>query len=76
MAKRAHFPSLIERVRKERKRRAKSFLPRSMKFHWTVFVGSRTKFHRINEGYAWVLRKKDFAEDLRNEISGDRSSRV
>ena len=34
------------------------------------------KVHRIDEGYAWVPRKKDFAEDLRKEISGDRSFRV
>ena len=62
--------------REERKRRAKGFLPRSTEFRWSVLVGLRTKVHRIDEGYAWVPRKKYFAEDLRKEISGNRSCRV
>ena len=43
---------------RDRERRAKGFLP-------------RTKVRRIDEGYAWVPRKKDFAKDLRKEILGD-----
>ena len=63
-------------MREERKRRAKSFFPRSMEFCWSVFVGQRTKVHRIDEGYAWVPRKKGLSEDPRKDISGDRSCRV
>ena len=74
--KRAHFPILTERWREERKTRAKVFLPRSTKFCWSVFVGLRTKVHRIDEGYVWVPRKKDFVEDPRREISGDQSCLV
>ena len=48
------FPSLTERVKEERKRRAKSILLRSIKFCWSVFVRPRTKVHCIDEGYAWV----------------------
>ena len=55
-------------MRKERKKRAKSFLPRSTEFHRSVFVGPRIKVHRIDKGYAWVPRKKDFAKDPRREF--------
>ena len=33
-----------------------------------VFIGPRTKVHRIDEGYAWVPRTRVLAEDLRKEI--------
>ena len=71
---RAHFPSLIERERERgeaRKRRAKGFLPISTKFCWSFFFEPRTKVHRIDKGYAWVLGKTDFLEDPRKEILGD-----
>ena len=55
-------------MREEKKRRAKIFLLRSTEFRWSVFVGPKTTVHRIDEGYAWVPRKKDFAEDPRKEI--------
>ena len=31
------------------------------------------KVHCIDEGYTWVLEKRDFAEDSRGEILGNRS---
>ena len=34
------------------------------------------KVHRIDEGYACVLEKRDFAEDPRGEILGNRNCRV
>ena len=74
--KRSIFTGLTERVRKERKRRAKGFLPRSTEFRLSVFVGPRTKVYRIDEGNAWVPRKKDFTKDPRKEISRNRSFRV
>ena len=67
---------LTERVREERKRRAKSFLPRSTEFRWSVFVGPRTKVHHIDEGYVWVPRKKVLAKDPRNDILGNLNYRV
>ena len=51
------------RVREERKMRAKSFLPRSTEFRWSEFVEPRTKVHRIDEGYTWVPKTRDFVED-------------
>ena len=56
--------------------RAKDFLPKSMEFRSSVFVGPRSKVHHIDKGYVWVPRKKDFAEDPRKEISGNRSCQV
>ena len=50
-AKRAHFPS-FDRERDEKKERGESsFLPRSTEFYGSVFVGPRTKVHRIDERY-------------------------
>ena len=34
------------------------------------------KVHRIDEGYTWVPEKRDFAEDPRGEISGNRIFRI
>ena len=62
------------RVREERKRRAKSFLPRSTKYRWSVFVRLRTKVHRIDEGYAWVPKTQDFTEDPNEEIGKSKVS--
>ena len=62
------------RVREERKRRAKSFLPRSTKFRRSKFVGPRTKVHRIDEGYAWVSKMRDFAKDLNKEFKKSKVS--
>ena len=39
-----------------------------MELRWSDFVGPRTKVHRIDEGYAWVPKTRDFAEDPRKEI--------
>ena len=65
------------RERGEKKERGElSFLPRSTEFCGSVFVGLRTKVHRIDERYAWVHEKRDFAEDPRGEILGNRSCRV
>ena len=64
----AHFPGLTERVREERKMRAKSFLLRSIEYFRLVFVRLRTKVHRIDKGYEWVPRKKYFSEDPGKEF--------
>ena len=58
--------------------RAKRFLPRSTEFHRLKFVEPRTKVHRIDKGYAWVPKTRDFTEDPNEEfrkskISGLRS---
>ena len=64
------------RVRKKKKkRRAKSFLPRSTEFRRSKFVDPRTKVYRINEGYAWVPKMRYFAEDpneefMKSKVSG------
>ena len=62
------------RVRKERKRRAKSFSLQSMGFRWTgfrwsEFVGPRTKFHRISiRATRGVPKTRDFFEDPSEEF--------
>ena len=37
-------------------------------FSWSEFVGSRTKVHLLDEGYEWVLKTRDFAEDSSKEF--------
>ena len=78
MAKRANFlVGSLEREREEKRERGESsFLLRSTKFCGSIFIGIRTKVHRIDERYAWVPKKRDFTEDPRGEISGNQSCRV
>ena len=61
-------------MREERKRRAKSFIPRSTKFRRSKFIGPRTKVHRINEGYARVSKMWDFTEDPNEEFEKSKVS--
>ena len=63
-----------EREREERKRRAKSFFPRFTEFRRSKFVGSRTKVHYIDEGYAWVPKTRDFVEDPNDEFGKSKVS--
>ena len=55
---------------------SEGFFLRSTEFRWLVFVGLRTKVHRIDEGYTWVSEKRDFFEDIRAGISGNQSCQV
>ena len=58
----AHFFYCVH-LREER--RAKGFLPRSTEFRWSVFVGQKTKVHRIDEGYAWPgMKISDISIDI------------
>ena len=62
------FSWFCPRVREERKRRVKSFLPRSTEFRRSKFVEIKTKVHHINEGYAWVSKMRGFAWDPNKEF--------
>ena len=39
-----------------------------MELRWSDVIGLRTIVHRIDKGYAWVPRSRDFAEDPKKEI--------
>ena len=63
---------------RERERESSNFSLRSTKIEWSEFVGLRTKFHLLDEGYAWVPNIRDFTEDSSEEfgksnVSGLRS---
>ena len=45
-----------------------------MGFRRSEFVGLRTKVHHIDEGYAWVLKMRDFAEDPSKELEKSKVS--
>ena len=45
-----------------------NFSLRSMEFRLSEFVGSRTKVHLLDNGYAWVPKTRDFIENSREEF--------
>ena len=51
---------------RERRERALSFSLRSTELRCSDFVGPRIKVHRINEGYVWVTRTRDFTEESKD----------
>ena len=60
---------MCERGEKERKKkRNPNFSLQSMEFRRSEFVGLRMKVHLLNEGYAWVPKTRDFAEDSNKEF--------
>ena len=59
-----------ERAKRDIKKEYPTFFPRSTKFHGSEFVGPRTKVHRLDKGYTWVPKMKDFIEDSK-EIWGN-----
>ena len=52
--------------------RASNFSLRSTELRWSDFVEPRTKIHLLDEGYACVPEKGDFAKDPREEF-GEKS---
>ena len=48
-----------------------NFYLRSTKFHRLEFVGPRTKVHILDEGYAWVPKRRDFNKDPKEEVLGN-----
>ena len=61
------FSWFCPRVREEREK-SQGFLPRSTEFLRSKFGGPRTKVHRINEGYVWVLKTLDFSKNSNEEF--------
>ena len=62
-----HTQRQRERER-ERERESSNFSLRSTEIGWSEFVGPRMKVHLLDEGYAWVLKTRDFAKDLSKEF--------
>ena len=48
--------------------RASNFSLRSMEIRWSVFVGPKKIVHLLDEGYAWILKTRDFVEDSRKKF--------
>ena len=53
-----------------RKESFQAFFRQSTGFRRLEFIETRTKVHRLDEGYAHILKRKDFTEDPKEEISG------
>ena len=49
----------------------KCFSLRSSKFRRSEFIEPRVKVHLLDEGCAWVPKRRDFTEDPNKEISGN-----
>ena len=60
--------------KKEMKKKNQNFSLRSTKFHWSEFVGSRTKVHLLDKGYVWVSTTWDFTEDSSEEFGKSKVS--
>ena len=45
-----------------------NFSLQSTEFRRSEFIGRRTKVHLLDEGYAWVPKTRDFAEDSNEEF--------
>ena len=45
-----------------------------MEFRRSEFVGPRTKVHLLDEGYSWVPKTRDFAEDSSEEFGKSKVS--
>ena len=47
-----------------------AFFRRSTEFRQLEFVEPRTKVHRLDEGYTFLPKTRDFAENPKEEIWG------
>ena len=54
--------------------RSSSFSLRSTKIEWSNLVGPRSKVHLLDEGYTWVSKIRDFAEDSCEEFGKSKVS--
>ena len=61
----------LPRERRREREREPSFFPRSSKLRQSNLVKPRTKVHCIDEGYKYIPEMRDFAEDPKEEISGN-----
>ena len=65
---------MCERGERERKGRNPNLSLRSMEFLESEFVRPRTKVHLLDEGYVWVPKTQDFAEDSSKEFGKSKVS--
>ena len=59
---------------KEKKNNNPNFSLRSMEFRRSKFVEPKTKVYILDEGYAWVPKTRDFAEDSSEEFGKSKVS--
>ena len=64
-----------QRGRERKKENIPTFFLRSLEFCCSEFIESRVKVHLLDEGYAWVPKRRGFTEDPREEISGNQNFR-
>ena len=63
-----HSDFLVLWEGERREREHPNFSLRSSKFHRSEFVEPRVKVHLLDEGYAYIPKKRDFIEDPKEEI--------
>ena len=64
------FPGSYPRKRERGGERDQDFFLRSIGFRQSEFIEPRVKVHLLDEGYAWVPKRKDFDEDPKEDIQG------
>ena len=78
-AKRAKFLGFDrerDRGEERRERGEPNLPPKIYRVSLVDFRRAKNKSYHIDKGYAWVLGKRDYIEDSRGEILGNRSCRV
>ena len=63
-----------EGVKKRKRKKNQNFSLRSTEFRRSEFIRPRTKVHLLDEGYVWVPKTRDFAEDSSKEFEKSKVS--
>ena len=71
-----YYDFLVLREGGRREREHLSFSLQSSEFRWSEFVEKRVKDHLLNEGYAYIPKRRDFTEDLKEVVSGNQGFRA
>ena len=59
------------RESERREKKASKLLSLILEFRRSKFIESRVKVHILDEGYAYIPKRRDFIEDPNEEISGN-----
>ena len=72
--KKITFFSMFEHERERERKKNPNFSLQSAEFHQSEFVRPRMKVHLLYEGYTWVPKTRDFAEDSSEEFGKSKVS--
>ena len=71
-----YYDFLVLQEGGRRERENISFSIRSSEFLWSEFVEQKVKVHLLDEGYAYIPKRRDFTEDPKGVVSGNQGFRA